>query len=344
MHLPSTSEEISHELSQDSVVRPYPSSRTALGVGTAIAASAPTSVPPLIPYSGVALSADGRALSGEAGMTFLLFKEERGGEPLWTETQVVALDSTGHYKVQLGAANPNGLPSDIFATGEGRWLEVQIAGQPPQPRVLLMSVPYAMKAADAATLGGLPASAFALAGTRLAANGAPSGGTATGAVPDIISTVTTTGGTSGYLPRFSGTSTIVDSEIFDTGTSVGIGKQPNPAAILDVNGATILRGGVQLSRTGSATPAAGTNSFPFGFYAQAYDSATAAIVNPNYLVAGRADRQQHRRAIGDHEPAVLQQHCLQPRPASISTPTEPCTSPLARPSRAQEQETARSPE
>ena len=37
-----------------------------------------------------------------------------------------------------------------------------------QPRVLLVSVPYALKAGDAATLGGLPASAFVLNADALA--------------------------------------------------------------------------------------------------------------------------------------------------------------------------------
>jgi hypothetical protein len=127
---------------------------------TPIAATAPTVVPTLVPYSGVALASNGKPLAGQATMTFQLFTTEQGGEPLWTESQVVDIDAAGHYQVQLGATLPSGLPLNTFASGEGRWLEIQIAGQPQQPRVLIMSVPYAMKAADAATLGGLPASAM----------------------------------------------------------------------------------------------------------------------------------------------------------------------------------------
>ena len=41
---------------------------------------------------------------------------------------------------------------------------MNLPGEVEQPRVLLVSVPYALKAADADTLGGLPASAFVLAG------------------------------------------------------------------------------------------------------------------------------------------------------------------------------------
>ena len=49
-------------------------------------------------------------------------------------------------------------------SGAARWLEVSVAGDNgelvTQPRVLLVSVPYALKAGDSETLGGLPASAY----------------------------------------------------------------------------------------------------------------------------------------------------------------------------------------
>jgi trimeric autotransporter adhesin len=126
---------------------------------TAPAASAPTAVPALVPYSATAIAADGKPLTGETSITFLIFKREQGGEPLFTETQTVTTDRFGEYRVQLGASLSNGIPIDLFASGEARWLEVQIAREQPQPRVLLVSVPYALTAAEAATLGGLPASA-----------------------------------------------------------------------------------------------------------------------------------------------------------------------------------------
>jgi hypothetical protein len=120
-------------------------------------------VPQLIPHSGIAKDVSGKALSGVVGITFLLYQQEQGGSPLWLETQNVQADSRGHYPVQLGARLPNGVPNDIFVSGEARWLGIQIAGQSEAARVMLLSVPYAMKAGDAQTLGGLPASAFILA-------------------------------------------------------------------------------------------------------------------------------------------------------------------------------------
>ncbi|MGB8097620.1 MAG: hypothetical protein WCF17_10725, partial [Terracidiphilus sp.] len=113
-----------------------------------VAPAAPQAVvPALIPFSGVALAADGKPLAGETEIMFLIYKEQQGGEPLWDETQTVLLDTAGHYKVQLGAATDAGLPMELFAAGDARWLEVQVAGQWPEPRIMLISVPYALKAA-----------------------------------------------------------------------------------------------------------------------------------------------------------------------------------------------------
>jgi hypothetical protein len=254
------------------------SGQTPISPRTPAAASAPTVIPALVPFSGIAIASDGKLLTGEASITFILYKDEAGGEPLWTESQSAAVDSTGHYKVQLGASSPNGLPSDLFSTGEVRWLEIQIAGQTPQPRVLLASVPYAMKAADAATLGGLPASAFVLAGSK------PAAGLAVADVvtPDASSTVTTPGGTSGYLPVFSGTASITDSILFQNSLGIGIGDVPN--GMLDVNGKSIFRGPLQVARIGNATSSTGVNSNPFAFYAQAYNSSTKQNVGPFFEI------------------------------------------------------------
>src|SRR5207245_3841386 len=98
------------------------------------------------------------------------------------------------------------------ASGEARWLAVQVAGQPEQPRTLLVAVPYALKAADAQTIGGLPPSAFILAappssGVDSATTAAPAL-TSSSTAPLVTSNVTTTGGTRGPLPMFISTTYI----------------------------------------------------------------------------------------------------------------------------------------
>jgi hypothetical protein len=111
-------------------------------------------------------------MKGPVGVTFALYTEQSGGAALWMETQNVEPDSNGNYTVLLGAVSANGLPKQLFVSGDARWLGVQVGGRAEQPRILLVSVPYALKAADAETLGGLPPSAFASA--RSSPAGSPS--------------------------------------------------------------------------------------------------------------------------------------------------------------------------
>src|SRR5579871_1401236 len=117
-------------------------------------------VPNLVQYSGTLAEFAGRPV---VGVTFALYKEPTGGVPIWMETQNVSLDTSGRYTILLGATRNQGLPTQLFVAGEARWLGVQPEGRPEEPRVVLLSVPYALKAADADTIGGLPPSAFLMA-------------------------------------------------------------------------------------------------------------------------------------------------------------------------------------
>ena len=200
-------------------------------------------------------------------------------------------DASGHYKVQLGATLASGLPADLFASGEARWLEVQAAGQTPQPRVLMASVPYALKAADSATLGG--SAGFGLRAGRKQGRRRPRHSRGLRR-HTTASTVTTTGGASGYVPEFSGASTIADSPVFVSGANVGIGTT-TPTATLDVNGTALISGA--LTANGGATvdgmlelaryrhsdrqPPA-TTLRPLKFYTSAYNSTSKAVVNPRF--------------------------------------------------------------
>jgi trimeric autotransporter adhesin len=207
-------------------------------------------VPPLVNFSGGLIGANAKPVGGLVGVTFSLYKDSEGGAPLWIETQNVQADKAGHYSVMLGSTSSRGLPSELFASGEARWLGVQPQGQAEQPRVLLMSVPYALKALDAQTLGGRPASAF------LAASGA-SGSTPAGNV--------TGSGTKNFIPRWTSTTQIGNSNIFENASGqVGIATS-TPTAKLDVNGATDIRNTLTL--------------FPNGGNAAVKVSGTAFAVN-----------------------------------------------------------------
>jgi hypothetical protein len=129
-------------------------------------------VPRLVRFGGTLTDANGKPLTSIAGVTFSLYKDSDGGSPLWAETQNVQPDSKGHYTVLLGSTRSEGMSSALFASGDARWLGVQPQAQPEQPRVLMVSVPYALKAIDAETLGGKPASAYLTAETLAAGSSA----------------------------------------------------------------------------------------------------------------------------------------------------------------------------
>src|SRR6185312_5380627 len=114
-----------------------------------------SAIPRVVKFSGA-------VPAGASSATFAIYATQDSSTPLWLETQSVTSDDTGHYTVLLGATKPDGLPASIFASGEARWIGVKIGDAPESARSLLVSVPYALKAGDAETLGGKPLSAFLL--------------------------------------------------------------------------------------------------------------------------------------------------------------------------------------
>src|SRR5262249_37456545 len=128
---------------------------------TSVGPAAFTPVPRVVWFSGSFRPADGQPIASVETVTLAVYADQAGGTPLWQETQTVVVGPEGRYNVLLGSTTTDGLPLDLFTTGEPRWLGVRFnrAGESEQPRVHLASVPYALKAADAETLGGKPASA-----------------------------------------------------------------------------------------------------------------------------------------------------------------------------------------
>ena len=259
-------------------------------LGTVVAAQESTqisaAVPRLVTYSGRATDAHGKPTSGVAGVTFTIYKEQEGGTPLWLETQNVNLDSQGRYSVQLGSTASGGLPVELFASGEARWLGTRVNGGEEQPRVLLVSVPYALKAADAQTLGGLPASAFMLAGSPVNGNPASPQTASSSATVATAPPPTSGAGTTDFLPLWlNSTGTLGDSVLFQSGSGstakVGI-NTTTPTSTLDVKGGATVRGNLALPTTGAATTSAGKTSQPEIFTASAFNSATSTAVSQSF--------------------------------------------------------------
>jgi len=208
------------------------------------------SVPRLIMFSGTVKDLAGKLLTGPVDLNFAIYKEQTDAAPLWQESQTLNVDEQGHYTALLGAMQQDGLPVELFTAGEARWLGLSVGNLPEQPRVLLVSVPYALKANDAEMLGGKPASAYALAppadsatsqgpgiagatGPRRAATPdvAAPGKPTSGAKPNVAGT-----GTQNYIPLWTNsTGTLGNSVIYQSSGLLGIGTT-TPGGKLDVAG------------------------------------------------------------------------------------------------------------
>ena len=286
---------------------PDPANQSA--ASPALSASA-AAVPRLIKFSGTLLDAQDRPMAGPVGVTFALYSQQTGGAALWLETQNVKPDASGVYTILLGANSANGVPAELFASGEARWLEVQVERQAEQPRVLLVSVPYALKAKDAETLGGKPASAFVttetLAGTSTsagAATAAPSSSTAATALPSskaqtipkkasstpppatACASVTSDGTAAvNSISMFTAACNVESSVISQVGGNLGVGTAA-PAVAVDVvgNNAGLRLSGAgthQVTVTGATSGRLGQDSSGF-FFASDTNGKTVRFLTNN---------------------------------------------------------------
>jgi len=241
--------------------------------------SGPVSMPRYAGFTGELRNEQGKPAEGTVTVTFLLYEQESGGSPLWTEIQHLTLDSAGRYTVTLGANTYGGLPAGLFAAGRARWLGIEPEGLPMPPRVLLLSVPYAFKAGDAETLGGIPASAFLRAPATLS-GAAPAAG--------AVTSNSTSGGTLDYVPLWTPDGlTLGNSILFQSGTGttakIGVNSIP-PQATLDVGGSEIVRGLLRLPPIGTATSTAGANSQGLAFQTSVFSSTTGSAVLPRFQI------------------------------------------------------------
>jgi hypothetical protein len=116
-------------------------------------------VPRVVAFSG---TADGNSpQSKPIAITIAIYDDAASSSPLFLETQTVQLLQNRRFEVLLGSATRGGLPEALFADNAARWIGVKVANLPEQtPRIMMVSVPYALKSADSDKLGGLPASQY----------------------------------------------------------------------------------------------------------------------------------------------------------------------------------------
>lgn len=177
--------------------------------------STATATTRLIPFAGTTPDISGAPFTGEVTVTFELYEDQEGGAPLWSESQTVSVNR-GRYQVYLGGGAP--LPQAAFSQERARWLGVSV-GNRALPRVMLVAVPYALRAADADTLGGQPAASF----VRSRADGRLE----TSAGVSIHEAVDGSG-IAGQLAKFSSATTLSSSVISESASNrIGI-NLPDP--------------------------------------------------------------------------------------------------------------------
>jgi len=187
------------------------------------------SVPRLIRLTGTFRPADGQTPLSVETVTVAIYAEETGGTPLWQETQKLAIDPEGRYALLLGAGQPDGVPQDVFASGEPRWMGMvwNRPGEIESARWRATSVPYALRAGDAETLGGKPAAAYALASpadgreTTTTRDGAP--------IEGLVVPAAVNPGETNHLAKYVNGVDVGSSNVYETAGLVGI----NTTAPLD---------------------------------------------------------------------------------------------------------------
>jgi hypothetical protein len=115
-------------------------------------------MPGLIPVSGTLTDADGALLTGEHDVTVSVHADEDGNAASIFEQTTSVEGSALHLML-----DPDAKLAAAIASGEARYIELEIDGEVMTPRIQLGAVPYALRAGaadNAVTLGGRPASEF----------------------------------------------------------------------------------------------------------------------------------------------------------------------------------------
>ncbi len=209
-----------------------------------------STVPILIPISGTLKTSTGEPRTGNLLMVISLYGDKDDAAALWVEHQTVTLDNSGTYGFYAGSTQASGVPAEFFASETARWLGVAVSDEPEQPRMMLVSVPYASKAGTADTLAGKSTNDFVLAANLKDEVNAVLQSQAAVTNSNVVSTVNA-------VAKFTDTAgTVGNSAIADIDGKVGIGTT-NPGQPLEALGGVSSRSSIS-----SSAPYLSLNSQP----------------------------------------------------------------------------------
>jgi hypothetical protein len=249
-------------------------------------------IPELLNYQGVLKDASGNIVpDGNYDLTFNIYDVESGGTAIWSEVNTVNVID-GIVSLKLGTFSS--LPPTMF--NKALWIGITVGtGSELTPRVFLSTVPYSFYTMNVLD-GSITASKIANGEVVKSLNGlkdnvnlvAGSNVTITPSGNDI--TISSTGGsggiggtgTSGFLPVFTGTSSIDNSILFQSGSKIGLGTT-TPDYSLTINSNSTSGLALKLSRNGGFGMAfleegqpVGSKGWNFDVYQQKFKFNTTA--------------------------------------------------------------------
>lgn len=130
-----------------------------LFAGLLAAAAFAAETPTVIPLDGNLEASAGHVVT----LVVSIYARKDDATPLWTERQTVRVDGEGKYTLSIGATLDEGISTDVFASGRARWIGIAVEGESEQPRSMIVTVPYALHAREADTIGGRSINDFVLA-------------------------------------------------------------------------------------------------------------------------------------------------------------------------------------
>jgi len=124
-----------------------------IGIWSLVITAPAVAVPQKINFQGVLKDLLGEPVTGTKTIAFSIYDVATGGTALWTETQLISVEA-GLYSVRLG--DVSSLPLSVFS-GDTRYLGISIDSSELSPRTVIISVPFAYRAAvaDAYESGGV---------------------------------------------------------------------------------------------------------------------------------------------------------------------------------------------